>query len=183
VNCYVEFEILNEISFNDLTRTYKEITDAKNSAQPREDEFWLAAFPDYVIKRFYFIEGDKVPGYKTDKKTKNNWHFYALTSLLQTNYDLEYKELKRTGLTGRLEYYPFGYPYGGVEGLIIFIEAFGCKPTKIDDGTGVYQVDWITPDKFKLTEINESGESFMKKRNQIRNTETTKLSPGFGSGV
>jgi len=152
MNCYVEFEILDEISFNDLARTYKELAEAKNSGRPREDDFWLTTFPDYAIKKFYFIDGDKTPGFSTDEKTENNWHFYALTSLLQTDYDLEYKELKRSGSTGRLEYYPFGYPYGGVTGLLTFIDAFGCKPTNVDDGTGVYHIDWTGPNKFELTE-------------------------------
>lgn len=164
VNCYIDFEIPSEIIFNDLAKTYKEIADAKNSGRPREDEFWLTTFPGYAVKRFYFEDGDKAPNFKTEGKTENKWHFYSLISLLQVDYDLEYKELKRTELGGRLEYDPFGYPYGGVTGLIVFIEAFGCKPTKVDDGTGAYQVDWIAQDNFKLTEINERAKSFEKKR-------------------
>jgi hypothetical protein len=171
MNCYIDFEIPSDKSFNDLTKTFKEIADAKNFGRPREDDFWLSTFPDYAIKRFYFAEGDKVPSFKTYGKTENKWHFYSLTSLLETDYDLEYKVLKRTDVNkGRLEYYPFGYPYGGVTGLIIFIDAFGCKPTKIDDGTGVYQIDWIGTDNFKLTEIGERGE-LIEKIGKFKGTE------------
>ena len=126
--------------------------------------FGWALFRNYAIKRFYFAEGDKVLSFKTYGKTENKWHFYSLTSLLETDYDLEYKVLKRTDVNkGRLKYYPFGYPYGGVTGLIIFIGAFGCKPMKIEWWNWRLSNRWIGTDNFKLTEIGERGELILRR--------------------
>ena len=37
---------------------------------------------------------------------------------------------------GRLEFYSFGYPFGGVGCMIALIECFGFTIKSIDDGTG-----------------------------------------------
>ena len=154
-NCYIEFDIPLEKSYEDLYSTFEYIKEAKNTGRPKEDNFWLKTFPDYSLSTFYFSDDEPRPDFKTAELDEVIWHFYSLTNLLQTDYDIEYKDcFKISTGKGRLEYYPFGYPYGGVTGLIVFISSFGCKPTTIDDGTGVYSITFLENGDFSLSEIN-----------------------------
>jgi hypothetical protein len=155
-NCYIEFDILEDKNFNDLKHTFDLIKAAKNKGQPQTDQFWLDNFPDYSLKQFYFSDTDIKPKFKTTDKSEFIWHFYSLTSLLQTDYDINYRECFKTDNNhGRLEYNPFSYPYGGSTGLITFINSFNCKPTKIDDGTSVYEITFIADGDFSITDLND----------------------------
>lgn len=157
-NCYIEFDILEDKNFNDLKHTFDLIKEAKNTGRPQADQFWLENFPDYSLKQFYFSDGDKKPNFHTADKGKFTWHFYSLTSLLQTDYDIDYRDCFKTdNRHGRIEYNPLGYPYGGITGLITFVNSFNCKPTKIDDGTSVYEITFMADGDFSITDLNDTA--------------------------
>ena len=153
-NCYIEFDILEDRNFTDLKNTFEQIKESKNTGRPKPDQFWLDIFPDYSLKQFYFLESDLQPNFRTIDKNEFTWHFYSLTSLLQTDYDIEYIDcIKTSKFKGRLEYYPWGYPYGGITGLITFVNSFFCKPTIIDDGTSLYSIVFDEVGDFSITDL------------------------------
>lgn len=155
-HCYIEFDVAGEHDFNDLKNTFELIKVAKNTGQPQTDEFWLTNFPDYSLKHFYFSDTDLKPVFQTADKGQFTWHFYSLTSLLQTDYDIDYVScLKLLANKGRIEYIPYGYPYGGITGLITFVASFNCKPTIINDGTNIYQISFIENGDFSITDLND----------------------------
>jgi hypothetical protein len=155
-NCYIEFGILSDKYFIDLKRTFDLIKEAKNSGRPQSDEFWVRNFPEYSLKQFFFMESDKKPSFQTAQQSEFIWHFYSLTSLLHSDYDIEYVDcFKLSETCGRIEYAPFGYPYGGITGLIVFISSFKCKPTIIDDGTSVYQITFKENGDFAITDLKD----------------------------
>jgi hypothetical protein len=155
-NCYIEFEIQQEKNFIDLKNTFELIKEAKNTGQPQPDDFWINSFPDYSLKQFYFFDSDIKPTFPTARSGEFTWHFYSLTSLLQTDYDIEYVDcFKLSNKSGRLEYKPYDYPYGGITGLITFINSFNCKPTIIDDGTSVYKITFTDNGDFTITDLND----------------------------
>ena len=85
-------------------------------------------------------------------------NFYSLIDLLQTQYDVEYKECFKINIKeGRLVYYPWAYPYGGITGLITFIKSFNCKPTFLNDGTGSYKVELLENGDFKIINGSSPG--------------------------
>ena len=153
--CYIEFEISNELNFNDLKEIFDKIKEAKNTGQPKSDQFWLDSFPKYSIEEFYFGENDLKPDFPTSDLNEFTWHFYSLTSLLQTDYDIEYLNcFKQSDKVGTIDYNPFNYPYGGITGLIVFIKSFNCRPTMIDDGTGLYSITFLNNGDFSIADIN-----------------------------
>lgn len=155
-NCYIEFDILSDKNFVDLKHTFELIKEAKNTGRPQSDEFWLKHFPEYSLKHFYFLDSDKKPICQTAEEGEFIWHFYSLTSLLQTDYEIEYLTCFRlSDNSGRLEYVPFGYPYGGITGLIVFIASFNCKPTIIDDGTSLYQISFKENGDFSIIDLED----------------------------
>ena len=154
-NCYIEFKVPSENYFVDLKRVFELIKKAQNDGRPQTDEFWLSQFPKYSLKHFYFLDSDAKPQFATAEQDDLIWHFYSLTSLLQTDYEILYGDcVILSDNTGRIDYMPFGYPYGGVTGLMTFIASFQCTPTKIDDGTGVYRVAYNGNGDFDLTELD-----------------------------
>ncbi|THU36937.1 hypothetical protein FAM09_18410 [Niastella caeni] len=113
-NCYIVFEIENDKNFIDLNYTFELVKEAKNNGRPQSDDFWVNNFPDYSLKQFYYLDGDMKPNIPTTPNGEFTLHFYSLTSLLQTDYDIEYISCyKLSEERGRLEYNPYGNPYGG----------------------------------------------------------------------
>ena len=157
-NCFIEFDIQSDQNFADLKHIFDLLKEAKNNQQSRPEEFWLANFPEYSLKHFYFIESDKKPTFQTAALGEFTWHFYSLTTLLDTNYEIEYSDCyKLTENLGRLEYLPYSYPYGGITGLIVFISSFNCKPTIIDDGTSLYKINFMSNGDFSIIDLNDSN--------------------------
>lgn len=151
---YIEFSFADEAKFNDMKYVYNKIANAKNSEQPMSDEYWLTIFPEYSLKHFYFLDEDVKPKFTTASEDEFNWRFSAIINLLQIDLDVELLDCKRLENKGRIELYAYGYPYGGFTGLTIFLNSFDCKATEIDEGGGIYLVEWISKNNFKLNEIN-----------------------------
>ena len=153
-NCYIEFDILNDDKFYDLKRTFELFKQAKNNGEPKNDKFWLHNFPPYALEKFYFLDTDLKPSFKTAERGEFTWHFYSLIEKLEINYEIEYVSCeKKERDRGRMEYEPYSYPYGGITGLVTFIRSFDCYPVKIDDGTSVYQIDFLPNGDFSITDL------------------------------
>lgn len=154
---YIEFQILNKSKFLDLKRVYELISKSKNSGRPKEGSYWLKEFPDYSLKEFYFADTDLRPDFETANDEGGVWHFYSLTNLLQTDLDVELKECREIKEDyGVLEFSAYGYPYGGITGLTMFLSSFDCKATIINEGGGIYKVTWVTDTEFELEQINKT---------------------------
>lgn len=156
--CYIEFDFTNEGNFKDLKDTFEVIKDSKNNSIRRDDKFWIETFPKYSVEKFTFLDSDLKPNFKTAEETELNWHFYSLIELLSINYEIEYIDLKETSHNkGILLYDAYSYPYGGINGLIVFLESFDCNPKIYDDGTGVYNYPHEELNKTKKSKWNFSS--------------------------
>ena len=51
----------------------------------------------------------------------------------------------------------YSYPYGGVTGLITFLSCFQCIPTQIDDGTGLYRINFMDNGDVSLEDLTDSS--------------------------
>jgi hypothetical protein len=161
---YIEFTFTDEAKFNDMKYVYELISEAKNSGQPKLEEYWLTVFPEYSLKNFYFLTGDVKPQFTTASKEDNNWRFSALINLLQIDLDVEFLDCKRIENKGRIEFSAYGYPYGGITGLTMFLNSFDCKAFEIDEGGAIYSVHWISNNEFNLNEnITSNYSTFPKK--------------------
>jgi hypothetical protein len=137
--CYIEFEFSDSKKFEELKHAFEAIKNSKNNSITKKDGFWLDQFPKYALEKFSFLASDVKPNFETAKETTTTWHFYSLIELLCIQYEVEYIDLEKTSnTTAILTYDAYSYPYGGINGLIFFIESFNCIPKQYDDGTGVY---------------------------------------------
>jgi hypothetical protein len=175
-NCYIEFEINDNEKFNSLKKTFELFKIAKNNEEPKDDEFWVNNFPKYALEKFYFLENDIKPNFETSKIGKFTWHFYSLIELLEINYEIEYISCTKIDSNkGRIEYDPYSYPYGGITGLITFINSFECKPIKIDDGTSLYEIEFLKSGDFSITDL----EDLKKQKSSEKLFDTKKLLRNF----
>lgn len=157
-NCYLEFDFFEDINFEDLKFTFEKIKYSKNNSIEKEDNYWLENFPKYSIEKFWFLDSDFKPDFKTAEKTEFNWHFYSLIELLSVNYEIEYTDLKKVDSNkGLLEYNPYSYPYGGIDGIVMFIKSFNCVPKIINDGTSVYEINFDNTDEFNITDLEDEN--------------------------
>lgn len=162
--CYIEFDFTNERNFKDLKETFEVIKDSKNNSIERDDTFWLETFPKYSLEKFTFLDSDLRPNFDTAKETKLSWHFYSLIEVLSINYEIEYIELKAASHNkGILLFDPYSYPYGGIDGLIAFLESFNCKPKLYDDGSGVYNYPYE-----EVTKTKKSRWDFLNLKNLFK---------------
>ncbi|TDX09425.1 hypothetical protein [Flavobacterium sp. S87F.05.LMB.W.Kidney.N] len=156
--CYIEFDFTNEGNFKDLKATFEVIKDSKNNSIERDDKFWIEAFPKYSLEKFTFLDSDLKPNFDTAEETELSWHFYSLIELLSINYEIEYINLKETSHNkGIFLYDAYSYPYGGINGLIVFLESFSCNPKIYDDGAGVYNYSHEELNKTKKSKWNFSS--------------------------
>ncbi|WP_046746163.1 hypothetical protein [Kordia zhangzhouensis] len=153
-NEYIEFEMNNEDRFNDLTKLLDLISVSKKSGDYKSDKYWLDKFPNYTLKNYYFADSDLTPEIETFETKEETWHFYSMVEHLVENIDIEFLECKKIGNgKARLEFYSCGYPYGGITGLTMFLKSFDFKATEIDEGGGIYKVEWKNEMEFELKEI------------------------------
>ncbi|CAL2089669.1 conserved protein of unknown function [Tenacibaculum sp. 190524A02b] len=150
-NEYIEFEVNNLNKFNDLIELLNLIFESKNNEDFKTDKYWLDKFPNYALRHYYFGERDLKPQFKTHKPNDGTWHFYSMIEHLLENIEIEFLGCKKIEeKKGRLEFYAFSYPYGGITGLTMFLKSFGFSAQKIDDGTGIYKVKWKNETEFEL---------------------------------
>ena len=164
-NCYIEFKISDYEKFNDLKKVFELFKTAKNNQEPKSEKFWLENFPKYVIEKFCFLKTDLQPNFTTTEKTEFSWYFFGLIDLLEKDYEIEYVScIEIDKETGRLEYDPYSYPYGGITGLVTFVNSFECKPTKIDDGTSLYEIQFLKNGDFSITDLEDVNKQNSSKK-------------------
>lgn len=149
----IEFQILNSWKYEDMRNVWVSLAEAKNTGRPQSNEYWLNRFPDYSLKQFYFSDTDMKPNFETKELGPDIWHFYSLVNLIQVDLDVELLECKRISDYGTIEYSAFGYPYGGITGLIMFLNSFDCKASRVVEAGIAHLVNWISETNFSLKEL------------------------------
>ena len=154
---FIEFNIKDRSKFEDFLRVYKLISESKINEDSKPDAYWIKIFPEYSIKHFFFRDTDLQPKFETANSDDGIWHFYSMTEHLIENLDVELRECSLINDSkGRLEFYAYGYPYGGITGLTMLLNSFDCKASKMCDGGGLYNVNWITENDFRLIELKDN---------------------------
>ena len=154
--CFLEFDFVDEKNFTDLLVVFEKIKNAKNNNLPQNYIFWGNNFPDYSLKHFYFPEASLNPAFKTLPEYEYSYNFYELITLLQSTCEIEYKDcFKLENNKGRIEYFIFGYPYGGITALMYFAKSFNCITTIINDGTGKYKIEFLENSAFNKIDLTE----------------------------
>ena len=136
---YIAFTLSDISKFKDCNTIFNIINDCKKNGTKKTAQFWLKRTPDHAID------------YLNQSEKNKSWSLINLFQFIIEDLDVTFTslDLNENGV-GRLDFEANGYPYGGPSSLIIFLRAFGCIATEIDEGSGVYKVNWSSDFKFQL---------------------------------
>jgi hypothetical protein len=144
-NFYVEFEIHDNTQFERLIAVFSALKEAKEGESPPEsdDNLWLSFFNAEELSTFWWPTDEEraehfsrwyatpVPQRWSDPSLKHAWDFTSMIDAFMVG-DYALLACKHIGEnTGRLEFWPYGYPYGSTGCMEALIEAFGFKITNV----------------------------------------------------
>jgi len=139
-NFYVEFEIADEDRFRQLEAVVAGLAEAKRIDDFRDDEYWLRFFDTEARSHFWQpTEEEKQDWLRRWQSTPVEqrwsdpsllelpWDFGSMIDAFK-NGDYELLGCRRVSeRVGRIEFEPFGWPYGGTGCMRALIEAFGYR--------------------------------------------------------
>ena len=136
---YIEFTFSDNSNFKDCNTVFNIMNDCKKNGTKKTAQFWLKRTPETVVD--YFNQSEK----------NKSWSLINLFQFIIEDLDVTFTGLElNENRTGRLDFEANDYPYGDATSLIVFLRAFDCIATDIDDGAGVYKVNWKSDFVFKL---------------------------------
>lgn len=145
---FIEFKVDAGHRFKQLQAAFNELKIDKDADAFRPDAEWPELFDSQAMGHFcwptpemrmrWVNESQRhcIIETPTESASGLRWDFFSMIDAFRNgDYELRSCELISSD-KGRLEFYAFGYPYGGVGCMVALIESFGFKITGIDDGTG-----------------------------------------------
>ena len=148
---YIEFTLSDASKFKDCNTIFNILIDCKKNRTKKTEQFWLKRTPNTVVE--YFNQSEK----------SKSWSLINLLQFIIEDLDITFTglELNENG-TGRLDFEANDYPYGDASSLIVFLRAFDCIATDIDDGSSVYKVNWKSNVVFKLKKESSDEQKGLK---------------------
>lgn len=147
---FVEFEFADNKRFDMLVAVFDALRAAKKSDSFPSDQYWFAFFDEEALAHFWWPTEQEILEWEqhwkatpvrqrfTDLGLQRPWLFGAMLDAIR---DGEYELVTCAQLSdsrGRLEFVPYGWPYGGAGCMKALIEAFGLKAI----GALMYVIVW-----------------------------------------
>lgn len=150
---YIEFEVSDPERFERLKAVFLELKKDKDADDFRPDEEWPKLFDEESLDFFYWPTSAERAQWLNDMSYRpilitpteetqgQQWDFFSMIDAFRNGeYELQQCEMESPG-NGKLEFYSFAYPYGGVGCMVALIESCGFRVTGIEDGTGYRKMD------------------------------------------
>lgn len=144
-NFYIEFEIADDEQFRKLSEVFAALLTAKNSDDWKDDAFWLSFFNDDSKAHFWWPTEEEIKDWEqrwfstppemrlSDPSLRHNWHFGSMIDAFRHS-DNALLECRRTSDgRARIEFDPYGHPYGGTECMRVLVESFGHRVVEVRD--------------------------------------------------
>jgi len=142
---FVEFAITNETQFKQLEAVVLALCEAKRTDEFPPDAYWLAFFDAKAQAHFWHPTEAELKDWEQrwsatpvkqrwhDPSLKTPWDFGSMIGAFE-NGDYELIGCRRiSDAVARLEFDPYGSPYGGTGCMQALIEAFGHQVTSVSD--------------------------------------------------
>ena len=137
-NFAIDFLVHDSARFGPLVRAFEALKHDKATGQQRDEEDWLLYFDDAALghfwwpaaaeRRAYWLRRQMAPLVEAFRdEPQEPWEFVTMIDAIYSgDYELVSCVLTSPS-TGRLEFYPYGWPFGGTESLHALVEAFGFE--------------------------------------------------------
>ncbi|KNY26932.1 hypothetical protein [Pseudobacteroides cellulosolvens] len=142
-NCFIEFIINNSERFDMLQNMFKLLKEEKEiDLIDFRDSKWFDFFDEESLMSFWWPTEQDIKEYNKlwnessfinrffDPRLNKKWDFESMLYAFK-NGEYELVSCERVDKhVGRIEYYPFSWPYGGSEVFKALIESYGFMITK-----------------------------------------------------
>ena len=144
---FVAFSVDDDERFDALCAAFEAIKHDKDTGEWRDEEDWLAYFDDDALAHFWWPtkeekdehwrrwENAPIPEQLTDPALEPpSWDFLSMIGAFQ---DCEFDLLACRMVdeqSGRIEFDPQAFPYGGTGCIQMLVRAFGFNVTEVVDG-------------------------------------------------
>ncbi len=137
---YVEFRVSEEQRLEMLSAVVSALVDAKATGEWHDDEYWLGFFGEEARVHFWWPTEAELEEYSrrllatpveqraSDPSLDTPWDFGSMIDAFR-NGDYRLLGLRVDGSVARIEFEPFGWPYGGTDCMEALVEAFGFTVT------------------------------------------------------
>ena len=139
---YVEFEVASEDAYRRLGAVVTALAAAKRNDDFRDDDYWLTFFDDEARSTFWWPSQAELEEWSRRWQAAPvelrlsdpsfhppAWDFGSMIDAFRNgDYDLLGCQ-RPSPWVGRLEFEPFGWPYGGSGCMRALVEAFGHRVT------------------------------------------------------
>jgi hypothetical protein len=144
-NFYVEFDIASEEQLQRLADMVAALIAAKTTDDWRDDAYWLAFFDNDAKAHFWWPTDAELKDWErrwfstpyekrwSDPSLRTKWLFGSLIDAFR-NGDYALLGCRRTpDGRARIEFDPYGNPYGGTECMRVLAESFGHRVVDVQD--------------------------------------------------
>ncbi|MFT5891211.1 MAG: hypothetical protein ACI9Y7_001312 [Dokdonia sp.] len=156
---YIQFDIKDQEKYTVFRKIYDVLYEIKPKEESRPLEFWKETIPEYVktfLQGFYNLE-NALSNLVRDS-------FKATVNYLEFGLEADFTGLTMVdATTARIDFEALGYPYGGMDRLLIFLKAFNCIPNEVFNGFSVCQLSWDTLYDYSATELPEKTATYLKR--------------------
>jgi hypothetical protein len=136
---YIEFQFTDDFQFDELSKVFVALQQAKQSGDFHDDNYWLGFFNESAKAHFWWPTDEEIKDWKrhwdatpvsqrrTDPGLKRPWVFSSMIDAIRdSEYELVSCQQVKENI-GRLELLPLAGPFGGTDSLKALIEAFGFR--------------------------------------------------------
>jgi len=154
---YIQFEIKNPEKYYAFKKVYKVLFEIKPKGESRPLDFWEEIIPTYVKK---FLDGF----YKKENALSDlvKEDFTSFVNYLEFGLDADFIDLRILNpTTGHVDFAPLGFPYGGMDKLLIFLKSFDCIPKEIYNGFSVCKLTWTDKYTYESIDLPDKTEAYL----------------------
>ena len=154
---YIQFEIKNTEKYYAFKKVYKVLYEIKPKQESRPLEFWEDIIPAYSKK---FLEGF----YKHENARSElvREDFTSMVNYLEFGLDADFIELKILNpTTGQVDFAALGFPYGGMDKLLMFLKSYEFNPKEVYNGFAVCKLNWTSKYAYEAIELPEKTKAYL----------------------
>ncbi len=156
---YIQFEIKDQEKYTIFKKIYDVLYEIKPKEESKPLVFWEETIPEYAktfLQRFYKLENALSPLVREN--------FKATVNYLEFGLEADFTNLTMiNATTASIGFQALGYPYGGMDRLLIFLKAFDCIPNEVFNGFSVCQLSWDTLYDYSSLDLPKKTATYLKR--------------------
>lgn len=156
---YIKFDIKDQEKYIIFKKIYDVLYEIKPKEESKPIEFWQEIIPPYAK---LFLQGF----YKEENILSPLIHesFKSFINYLEFGLEADFIDVTAINSTkSQVRFVALGYPYGGMDKLMIFLKAFDCIPYEIFNGFSVCSLSWNTTYEYSAIELPEKTKAYLKR--------------------